>query len=143
MSLEMIHRNYEGIEILDLKGHLTFGQEDLDLRNELELLLKAQKTRVALNLSDLHELDTTGLATLLFARTKLREAGGELAIYNMHPSHIGLLVGAELETELKVFPAEQDAIDSFFPQRKLKPYDLLSFVQTPETITAQGGQKLC
>src|SRR5271165_3129896 len=98
MSLQTLHRNNQGIEILDLKGSLTLGQEDLDFRDELERLLQSGKTSVALNLDDLRELDSTGLATLLFAREKLRKAGGNLAIFNLHQSHIELLVDAQLET---------------------------------------------
>jgi anti-sigma B factor antagonist len=130
MPLEIIHRQCEGIEILDLKGHLTLGHEDLDFRNELDRLVETAKFQVALNLSHLNELDSTGLATLLSALQKLRKFGGKLAIYNMHPAHIGLLAEAQLETELEVFPTEQDAIDSFFPARKIKPYDLLAFVES-------------
>jgi anti-sigma B factor antagonist len=125
MSLEIKHREHEGIEILDLNGHLTLGQEDLDFRNELDRLVKAGKTRVVLNLSDLHKLDTAGLGTLLFALAKLRKAGGNLALFNMRPSHIGLLVEAHLETALEVFEGEQDAINSFFPDRDVKRYDIL------------------
>ncbi len=115
---------------MDLKGQLTFGQEDLDFRNELDRLVKAGKTRVVLNLSDLHKLDTAGLGTLLFVLAKLRKAGGNLALYNMKPSHIGLLVEANLETALEVFDGEQDAINSFFPDREVKRYDILEFIES-------------
>src|SRR5579862_4520359 len=103
MSLKILHTEREGIEILDLIGHLTFGQEDLDFRAELDGLVQAGKTRVALNLSELDKLDTTGLGTLLFALAKLREAGGNLAIFNIKPSHIELLTTAKLETTIEVF----------------------------------------
>ena len=92
MSLQLLHRKKEGIEILDVKGCLTLGQEDLDFRNELERLLQSGSIRVALNFDDLRELDSAGLATLLFAREQLRKAGGNLAIFNLHQSHIELLV---------------------------------------------------
>jgi anti-anti-sigma factor len=130
MTLEIIHRECEGIEILDLKGPLTLGQGDLDFRNELARLVETTKFQVALNLSHLDELDSTGVATLLFARQKLRKFGGSLAIYNLQPSHLGLLAEAQLETELEVFPTEQDAINSFFPGRAIKPYDVLAFVES-------------
>ncbi len=130
MSLQMLHRKKEGIEILDLKGSLTLGQEDLDFRECLDRLLQSESIRVALNLDDLRELDSTGLATLLFAREQLRKAGGNLAIFNLHQSHIELLVDEQLETAFEVFQAEQDAIDSFFPGRKVKAYDVLEFVET-------------
>ena len=130
MSLEITHREDEGIEILDLNGHLTFGHEDLDFRAELDRLIKAGKIRVVLNLSDLHKLDTTGLGTLLFALAKLRKAGGNLAIFNIKPSHIELLTEAKLETVFEVFHGEQDAISSFFPDREVKRYDILEFVES-------------
>jgi anti-sigma B factor antagonist len=129
MLLEILHRKKEGIEILDLKGCLTFGQEDLDFRECLERLLQSGNIRVALNLDDLRELDATCLATMLFAREKLRKAGGNLAIFNLHQSHIELLVDEKLETAFDVFQMEQDAIDGFFPDRKVKAYDVLEFVE--------------
>src|SRR5579862_1459141 len=130
MSLQMVHRKKEGIEILDVKGPLTLGQEDLDFRACLERLLLSGSIRVALNLDDLRELDSTGVATLLFAREKLLKAGGNLAIFNLHQSHIELLVDEQLETAFEAFQMEQDAIDSFFPGRKVKAYDVLEFVET-------------
>ena len=130
MSLEIVPREREGVEILDLNGHLTFGQDDLDFRAELDRLIGAGKIRVALNLSDLHKLDTTGLGTLLFALAKLREAGGNLAIFNIKPSHIELLIEAKLETAFEAFQGEQDAINSFFPDREVERYDILEFVES-------------
>ncbi|MGA2273686.1 MAG: STAS domain-containing protein [Bryobacteraceae bacterium] len=130
MSLEIIHREHEGIDILDLKGRLTLGQEDLDFRSELDWLVKAGRIRVALNLIDLAELDTAGLGTLLFALAKLRKAGGNLAIYDVNPSHIELLAEAKLEAVFEVFHDEQDAINSFFPDREVKRYDILQFVES-------------
>lgn len=130
MSLEITHREHEGIEILDLTGHLTLGQEDLDFRADLDRLVTAGKIRVALNLRDLHKLDTTGLGTLLYALEKLRNAGGNLAVFNLKPSHIELLTGAKLETLFDAFQGEQDAINSFFPDREVQRYDILDFVES-------------
>jgi anti-sigma B factor antagonist len=130
MSLEFIHGEREGIEILTLHGNLTFGGEDLDLRRELDSLIKAGKIRVAFNLINLSKLDTTGLNTLVFGREELRRAGGNLAIFNLNRSHIELLVEMQLETAFDVLPTEADAIDSFFPDRQIKRYDILEFVES-------------
>ncbi len=77
MSLEITRRSVEGIEILDLAGHLSLGQEDLDFRRENDRLLKAGNVRAALNFSGLRELDTTGLGTVLLALAEFRKAGRE------------------------------------------------------------------
>ena len=58
MLLEIVHREREGIAILDLNGNLTFGQENLEFRNQLESLIKARQTRVLLNLSELRKLES-------------------------------------------------------------------------------------
>jgi anti-sigma B factor antagonist len=146
MSLEITPRSSEGIEILDLNGQLTFGQEDLDFRRELDALVKAGKIRIALNLGDLRKLDTTGLGTLLFALAKLRKAGGNLAIFDVKPAHIELLTEVRLETVFEAFEDEQDAIDSFFPDREVKRYDILEFVESlklksmkPASALAKSG----
>jgi anti-sigma B factor antagonist len=76
------------------------------------------------------EVDTTGLGTLLFALAKLRKAGGNLAIFNVKLSHIELLTEARLEAVFEVFQDEQDAINSFFPNREVKRYDILEFVES-------------
>jgi hypothetical protein len=60
MSLEINYKEREGIAVLELNGQLTFGQEDLDFRNELDNLLKIGKARVVLNLSGLRRLDNLG-----------------------------------------------------------------------------------
>ena len=130
MSLAIASRDVEGIQVVDLNGQLTMGQEDLAFRAELDRLVTAGKLRVALNFNDLHELDTTGLGTLLFALAKLRKAGGKLAIFALKASHVDVLVESRLETEFELFPDEQDAIDSFFPDRDVNRFDILEFIQS-------------
>jgi anti-sigma B factor antagonist len=134
MSLEIVQREQEGIEILDLKGRLTLGQEDLRFRGELDVLVRAGKSRVVLNLNDVSELDTTGLGTLLFALAKLRKAGGDLALVNLKRSHIRILVEARLSSVFEVFKQDQDAVNSFFPDRKSQRYDILEFVQSTQQV---------
>jgi len=128
MSLEFARREQEGIEIVDLNGHLAFGQDDLSFRSELDRLARAGKSRVILNLNDVDDIDTTGLGTLAFALAKLRKAGGDLALVNLKPKHIELLVEAKLGRVFEVFRDDQDAINSFFPDRDFQRYDILEFV---------------
>jgi anti-sigma B factor antagonist len=128
--LGIIHREDQGISILDLKGRLTFGLEDLEFRNDVESTLASGKIRLVFNLSGLDELDTTGLGTILFAAGKARDAGGNLAIINSNPSHVGVLIEAQMETTFEVFKSEREAVDSFFPDCNLHPYDILKFVES-------------
>ena len=132
MSLEIVQREQEGIEIIDLKGRLTLGEADLDFRNELDKFVHLGKSRWVLNLNDVSEIDTTGLGTLLFALAKLRKSGGGLAIVNLKPSHIKVFLEARLATVFDVFKTDQDAINSFFPGREFQRYDILEYVQSQQ-----------
>ena len=118
MTLRIDEREQEGIKILDLKGALRFGPEDLEFREELEKLVRAGDTRVVLNLKELSHLDSAGLGTLQFALAKLQKAGGGLALVNLNPSHVAVLVQAKADAVFPCFREEQDAINSFFPTGK-------------------------
>ena len=130
MSLEFVHREEEGIEIVSLKGCLAFGEGDLHFRQELDGLVKAGKCRVVLNLNDLSEMDTTGLGTLLYALAKLRKARGDLALVSLKPAHAAVMMAARLATVFELFKSEQDAINHFFPGREVHRYDILEFAQS-------------
>ena len=74
------------------------------------------------------KIDSAGLGTLLYARAELRRAGGGLALANLHPAHMQLLLVARLETVFNIFGNDLDAINSFFPERKVPHYDILALV---------------
>jgi anti-anti-sigma regulatory factor len=133
MSLHIVHRDREGIEILDLRGRLVFGPGNLRLQEELDQILTVGKSRVVIDVSDVSEVDGEGFSTLMFAATTLRKAGGGLALVNLTPSPIEDLLAARLvegfELSKDVFRHEQDAIDSFFPGRRVQRYDILEYVR--------------
>lgn len=128
MALKITRREQEGISILQLKGHLTFGQGDIVLDDEIRHALAARRVRLVIDLGGVDKIDSAGLGTLLYARAELRRAGGGLALANLHPSHIQVFLVAKLETVFEVYGCELDAINSFFPDRKVPHYDLLQLV---------------
>jgi anti-sigma B factor antagonist len=132
MNLEIEQREKEGIPILDLKGQLTLGAEDLALREKLTALLAAGKTNILLNLKHVTAMDSAGIGTLAFYAAKLREAGGLLALLNFSESHMKLAQVLALDTAFQMFHDEQEAVNSFFPDRAGHPYDILEFVEEQE-----------
>lgn len=130
MALEIVRRQQEGIGILILRGRLVFGEEDLTLRKELEDVIAAGTTCLVLDLGRVIDIDTTGLGTLIFAQEELRKADGGLRLANLRPQHMDLLVVAKMETIFEVFDRDQDAINSFFPDRQIRPLNLLELVRT-------------
>jgi len=132
MSLEIEQREIEGIVILDLKGPLTSGAPDLELRGKLRVLREAGKVNIALNLKRVSHLDRTGRGTLVFARARIRKAGGRLALFNLNRAHLELLTLTRLALAFNLFDNERDAINSFFPDRAEKSFDILTFIQRAE-----------
>jgi anti-sigma B factor antagonist len=130
MPLVIDRKHDEGITIFDLKGKLTLGEEDLYFRGALEKCVQAGNTRLVINLSGVDEIDSTGVSTLLYTLALLRSAHGGLALVNVKPSHAAMLAEARLAALFDVFKTEQDAINSFFPERETHRYDLLAFIRS-------------
>lgn len=129
MSLHIEQRESEGIIILDLKGPLTLGHGDLELRDRLPALHQSGKVNIVLNLKEVSDIDSTGLETLVFGLARLRKPGGNLALVNLNRSHLELFLLTRLAIAFEFFDDEQDAVNSFLPDRALKRFDILNFVQ--------------
>jgi anti-sigma B factor antagonist len=139
MSLHIEERESEGIVILDLKGPLTLGHGDLELRDRLAALHESGKVNIILNLKDVTEIDSTGLGTLVFGLARLRKAGGRLALANVNRSHLKLFLLTRLAIAFEFFDDEHDAVDSFFPDRELKHFDILDFVEHQDDCDSKNG----
>lgn len=129
MSLEIEQRETEGIVILDLKGPITLGHGDLELRDRLPSLHQSGLVNIVLNLKDVTDIDSTGLGALVFGLARLRKAGGRLALVNLNRSHVELFLLTRLAIAFELFDDEQEAVNSFFPGRAVKRFDLLNFVE--------------
>ncbi len=130
MALTIQQREKEGIWIFDLKGRLTVGEEVSKLRKTLNDTVAAGHTRIILNLAGVDYIDSTGLGTLVIHYTRLKKADGFLKLLNVNRRNIELLVLTKLTTVFELFNDEQDAVNSFFPDRKIKKFDILNFIQS-------------
>ena len=82
-----------------------------------------------LNLGGVDYIDSTGLGALVICATSLRKSEGNVKLLNLNRRHIELLVMTKLATVFEIFSDEQDAVNSYYPDRKIKTFDILSFVQ--------------
>lgn len=138
MALDIQEREREGIVILDLNGRLIVGEPVSSLREKIRELSGAGKVNVILNLQELEYIDSTGLGGLVISYTTLKKAGGALKILNLSKRNVELLVLTKLTTVFELFADEQDAINSFFPNRQISKFDILSFVQQQGTTNPEG-----
>lgn len=128
MALEIRRREKEGITILDLKGRLVVGDASL-VREKVNEEVAAGHIQIVLNLADVDYIDSTGLGTMVICFTSLQKANGALKLCNLNRRNIELLLLTKLSTVFHIFGEEQEAINSFFPEREIKHFDILSFVQ--------------
>ena len=129
MSLEIQQREREGIPVLDLRGRITVGQEAAHLRERVGALAAANLKNVILNMAGVDYIDSTGLGALVVCATSLRKSGGNMKLLNLNKRNLELLVITKLATVFDLFTDEQDAVNSFFPGREIKTFDILNFVE--------------
>ena len=128
-NLEINRRVKEGITILDLKGRLIVGEGAVRLREAINAETAQGVLKIILNLEHVDYIDSTGLGSMVICYTTLNKAGGSLKLLNLNRRNIELLLLTKLSTVFELFGSEQDAVNSFFADREIKRFDILSFVQ--------------
>jgi anti-sigma B factor antagonist len=131
MALEFSEHEGEGVIILALKGRITVG-EVTPVRDKITELVAAGHNQVVLDLQHVDYIDSTGLGNLVISYTQVKNAGGALKLLRLNKRNVELLALTRLHTVFEVFAEETDAVNSFFPDREIKHFDILSFVQEAE-----------
>ena len=128
MALDIAESVREDVVILTLKGRLTLGESN-QVREKIAALSAAGKHNVVVDLGGVDYIDSTGLGILVICFTSLKKQGGALKLVNPNKRNVELLLLTKLHTVFEVFNEDQDAVNSFFPDRQIKHFDILSFVQ--------------
>jgi anti-sigma B factor antagonist len=128
MSLEITATQREDIAVLSLKGRLTVGDASL-LREKVNEEIASNRLNVILDLANVDYIDSTGLGAMVICFTSVKKAGGSLKLASLNKRNIELLVLTKLHSIFEVFSDQQDAVNSFFPNREIKHFDILAFVK--------------
>ena len=131
MSLDIRESTREGVTVLTMKGRLAVGESNV-LRQKITDVSAAGVTNVVLDLSQLDYIDSTGLGIMVICYTSLKKQGGGMKLVNLNKRNVELLLLTKLHTVFEVFTDVTDAVNSFFPGREIKRFDILSFVQQHE-----------
>ena len=106
-------RAVDGINILDMNGRITLGEDAAAFRSAIGSLVADGRKMILLNLHDVPYIDSSGIGELVAAFTKVRDSGGELKLLNLSPKVRTLLQITKLDTVFDVQNDETAAIDSF------------------------------
>ena len=129
MAFGMSERTVEGISILDLQGRLIAGEAAGAVRERTHELANGEARNVILNMKGVDYIDSSGLGTLVGAHSTLSKAGGGLALMHLSNRSAELLILTKLATVFRIFDDEKAAVDSFFPHREVRKFDILDFVK--------------
>ena len=129
MSLEIHEREREGIVLLDLKGRIIAGEEVGTFRSSIERLSEGPEPKIILNLHGVDYIDSMGLGTMVMCYTRLQKIGGRAKLCQLNRRNLELLLLTKIDTIFEVFDDETEAVNSFFPEREIRRFDILAFVR--------------
>jgi anti-sigma B factor antagonist len=130
MSLEIERQQTEGIVILRLRGRLVAGEEASTFRQLVTEEIERGNAKAILDLRAVDYIDSTGLGQLVAAHSAFEKAGGDLKLLNLSKRSAELLILTKLTTVFEMYDDEQGAVNSFFPGREVRHFDILEFVKS-------------
>jgi anti-sigma B factor antagonist len=102
-----------GIVVLELIGPLQMGVECKRLELAVDELLREKKTRVVLDLSQVSKVDSGGVGKIVNCLSRLRVAGGSLALAGVTGMIGGALKLTQVDRLVKIYPTALEASRSF------------------------------
>ena len=102
-----------GVQILDLKGKITIGSGDVQLRETINKLVDEGKKNILINMSEVTTIDSSGIGELVGCYTSVTNKGGKLKLLHLPPKINDVLTVTQLITVFDVYDSEPEAVSSF------------------------------
>jgi anti-anti-sigma factor len=102
-----------GVQVLDLKGKITIGSGDVQLRETINKLVDEGKVNILINMQDVTTIDSSGIGELVGCYTSVTKKGGKLKLLHLPPKINDVLTVTQLITVFDVYESEQEAVASF------------------------------
>lgn len=132
--MQFSRKSSDGIAILALNGKLVVGPATAKLKEHIKALLDEGQLRVVVDLKEVDYIDSSGLGTLVYCFSTFRKHGGVLKLLNLSRRNIELMLLTKLETVFEVYDDERSAVDSFFPDRESRRFDILEFLREQKQV---------
>lgn len=139
MPLAVNERDVDGVTILDFEGRIVAGHEATEARRRFTDAAASGIKNLIVNLEEVPYIDSTGLGTLIVGHSAMKDVDGAMKLLHLSERHMELMVISKLTTVFEIFNDEQAAINSFYPNREVKPFDILEFVQSQQVEKAHLG----
>lgn len=114
-ALQIAERQVGDVTVLDLWGQITLGDGCETLRATIKHLVENGHTRVLLHLGGVHQVDSSGLGSLVAVYAGLQKSGGDLKLVQLSERLEDLMVMTKLLTVFDTYKDEAVAVNSFRP----------------------------
>ena len=104
-------RNIGDLVVFDIEGEVDLYRSP-EVRKNLLNLLNETPSKLAVNLSKVSYIDSSGLATLIEAYQKINRAGGEFALIGINNAIKSIFEISRLDRVFKTFSTEQEAVEA-------------------------------
>jgi anti-anti-sigma factor len=116
VGLRVSIRESGDVTILDLRGRSTIDGESERLSRRLKQLAASGGRKLLLNLTDLTQVDSSGVGVIIDTYVSLKNQGGDLKLLRPRGRVLQVLRVLHLLEIIPSFEAETQALASFQPQ---------------------------
>ncbi len=106
-------REVRGVSILDLKGKITIGSGDIQLRETINKLVEDGRKNILINMKEVTTIDSSGIGELVGCYTSVTNKGGKLKLLHLPPKISDVLTVTQLITVFDVYESEPEAVASY------------------------------
>jgi anti-sigma B factor antagonist len=106
-------RKIGDITIVELKGKITIGTGDLQMREAIHAVLNEGARKLVVDMSGVTTIDSSGVGELVGCYTTSTHKGAKMKLMNLPAKISDVLTVTQLITVFDVYPNEAEAIASF------------------------------
>ena len=101
------------VTIIELKGKITIGAGDLQMREAIHAALAEGARKLVVDMSQVSTIDSSGVGELVGCFTTATHKGAKMKLMNLPAKISDVLTVTQLITVFDVYPTEAEAIASF------------------------------
>jgi len=98
-----------GVAVLEMSGKLTMGRDLKRLDEEVGMLIGEKRTRVILDLTGVHFLDSSALGCIVRNLSRLKDSGGTLRLAGVTGMVQGVLKMTSVVKIIGIYPTALEA----------------------------------
>ena len=117
--MQIDQRAVGDVTVLDVKGKITLGEGDEQLKDKVNSLMNQGHKKILLNLAGVPYIDSAGLGEIVRTYTTVSRQGGSLKLLNLTKRIQDLLAITKLLTVFETFDVENEAVRSFAASAKV------------------------